>query len=486
MPAPHLGKQRADWLAANPYSDFPPGWLNPPARDVVAPADSAEARALAQRRAELDAMMNRAGDLHGKKTTHRQRREIEQRLARELRAWGFPDLADKMEHCRLAGAWAEHEHQTTADGRARLVILWDYKCGLSKLCPDESRIEQRRLVRRYVRPSKQWAGERGARRIQKGVITWPNVARGRLAEYLRAMPRETARLLAKFPAIKGAVQTIETPLSARGDWNLHNNVVLLVEGIFNWGELRAEWHRQTRDRFPECDAASFQIEITQLPRHDLKALEAALRECIKYPVKHVTEKANRRAECDTAREIPPAMSQAAAAGAAGCDAAPGADAGDDAAGGLAPAMIEWGAEAFGEWWDAHKRFRRTRSHGVLFSLAGFWWQRSKPERRAELLRQVGADPAEARSDWRALSVRGEQRAELAELVEDRDRGKVAAIPRGSLWWDARAKAYAVAFDPPRGAVDLIQGDKSPRAPPRLADKSAGIVSSDPPRSVAAG
>lgn len=571
-PDNRLHRERANWLAENPFSDFPPAWLNPPARELQAPANRVEAAALAQRRAELDAAMNRAGAGEYKsKTTHRQRREIEKRLAVVLREWGYLDLAERMEHCRLSGHWGEHAEQMTKDGRPRLVLLWDYKCGLTKLCPDEARIEQRRLVRRYVAPAKRWAAERGTRRIQKGVITWPNVARGKLSAYLRAMPRETAELLSKFPVIRGAIQTIETPLSARGDWNLHNNVVLLVEGLINWGEVGRAWHAQTKRLFPDCPSSWYQVDFHKLPRHheDPDALAAALRECIKYPVKHVTEKANERKNigdkpaggcggqgskgpCESsggvaarsgvgggergAGRLPGAIADASGPGlpvdvgaadvlsaasainarhgpavsddggygsyqAVGfgegksCSSGAAGDAGNDRcgdgvgdagncgcgsadpAGGLAPALIDWGADAFAEWWDAHKRFRRTRSYGVLFSLAGFWWRRLKVERRAELLRQVGGDPGEAHEQWRALSVRGEQRSQLAELVERRERGKVPTICRGRLWWDARAKAYAVAFDQaPRAVVGLIQGDKSARGPPPQDDKSAAFAS----------
>lgn len=78
---------------------------------------------------------------------------------------------------------------------------------------------------------------------------------------------------------------------------------------------------------------------------------------------------------------------------------------------LAPALIDWPRERFMEWWEAGLRFRRTRSYGL-------WFKLGDPEREPDL--------SEVR--W-----------------------------RGRLWWDHRAKAYAVER---AGAVsvDLIQGD----------------------------
>lgn len=150
-------------------------------------------------------------------------------------------------------------------------------------------------------------------------------------------------------------------------------------------------------------------------------------------------------------------------------------------------MMHWGAERFAEWWDAHQRYRRTRSFGVLFSLAGFWWERLPLPRRQALLAEVGADAAQAPIAWRALELAGEpkeraqRRAQLAELVEATTRPPPGAVVlRGRVWWDSRAHCYAVAFEPPARVVGSIQGDKSARGPPAGGDKSPAVATGPPP------
>lgn len=79
-------------------------------------------------------------------------------------------------------------------------------------------------------------------------------------------------------------------------------------------------------------------------------------------------------------------------------------------------MIDWPPERFLEWWEAHRRYRRTRSYGCLF---------------------------------------GERLVELSGDIEDRPRGEVTWY--GRLWWESRAQAYAVSGARP---VSLIQANKS--------------------------
>ncbi len=79
-------------------------------------------------------------------------------------------------------------------------------------------------------------------------------------------------------------------------------------------------------------------------------------------------------------------------------------------------MIDWPPERFLEWWEAHRRYRRTRSYGCLF---------------------------------------GEHLEDLSGDIEDLPRGEVTWY--GRLWWDSLSQAYAVAGAAP---VGLIQANKS--------------------------
>lgn len=85
-------------------------------------------------------------------------------------------------------------------------------------------------------------------------------------------------------------------------------------------------------------------------------------------------------------------------------------------------MVDWPPALFAEWWAAHRRLRRTRSYGCWF---------------------------------------GKRMKELREEKDEAPRGPVTWY--GRLWWDQRARAYAVEM--PRAPVDLIQADKSATGPP---------------------
>lgn len=309
-------------MAKNPFKDFLPANLNMPTRELS--GDVSDAARISTLRSEIDAKLNESGGDNAR-TTYRLRREIEGKLADylEVNAQAFAHVRElteapsKLRACRRSGHWGERR----AGERRKLVMGWDFKCGMTRLCPDESRSEQRRLVRRYKPAILAWRKEKPAlRRIQKGVVTWPNIAPGQLAFMKRQMLKELPKLTKKFPVIKGVLVSQEDPLSAeRDDWNVHLNVVLLVEGRFEWSDFRAAWTEQTKHLFPECNSTSYQMELRELPRCDDRALEDALRECLKYAVKHQD-------------------------------------------------MSALKTDRFLEWWNAGLRFRRTRSYGVLFRI----------------------------------------------------------------------------------------------------------------------
>lgn len=463
-----LSKVSADWLAANPFKEFVPDWLNPPYRPLT-PPDPVTLDQVAQLRGSIDSKLNVADpeDLGKWKTTHRQRRKIEHQLADRFEAMGFiPEKVQKMRCCRMHGNWGDRDRA----GSVKPVIAWDAKCGEVRLCPDEARAEQRRMVRRYkpaclasvkAKPTR--------RRIQKAVMTWPNAPAGQLKKFKKLMFAEHAKLIKKFPVIRAALVSQEDPLSADGNWNVHLNVIYLIEGKFDWDKFVAAWHERTAHLFPESRATHFQIDLQQLPRLDERELEKAIIECIKYPVKHVTEKSNGRSRSELAarrRDGGPGVERGGRAtedvvegsgasmagdsagddfdgggrGASqsfpdGNDPDRGPGAGRAEQGGLAPAMIDWSDDQIREWWEAGLRFRRTRSYGL-------WFKIGDPER-------------------------------------DQDLGEVRW--RGRVWWDHRASAYAVER---AGlvSVDLIQGDKSGSRTARSDNfLGSGPGGADPPR-----
>lgn len=369
-----LGQIAADWMAAHPFAERLPDWLVPPSRRLDPPPVDPAARAgVVLARADIDAHVNTGRD--GTRTSFRQRRAVGEQLAGYLEQHSLlsQEHVLKLRACRCSGTWG-----VQAEG-GRLVVAWDSKCSLTLLCPHCARTEQRRLVRRYKDPMKRWKQQRASRRIHSGVFTWPNVTPGELAGKLRLVFRWFRRVSQDFPSIKGYVATVEAPLSRRGDWNLHLNVLLCVEGPLHWRDLIAAWHRKTVHLFPGYEGTRFQVELRQLPRYDDDTLDAALRELIKYPAKHVTEKSNGKAVVSGR----------------------GAE-GDRTVESLAPVMTEWPPVRFTEWWGAHRRYRRTRSYGCLF---------------------------------------GEHLEELSGDIEDRPRGEVTWY--GRLWWEGRSQGYVV-------------------------------------------
>ena len=292
--------------------------------------------------------------------------------------YGLDELAESLETCRTSGVAGQ-----TVDGALR--IAWDHKCGQVRLCPDESRTETQRVAERYVTAMKRWHQERpGRRRIIYAVFTCPNFEPGRLAhgkrftlarfrdwmrhEYAacpvtwrtwaedngdgtrtirRAPIRTRKRKIPALPAIKGAMVIQEDPLSARDDWNVHLNAFLLIEGRFDYAEARALW--------------GWNVEFRELDASEPGALSRAALEAVKYSAQIVpTKSAEKRARH-------------------------GSD---------APAMVEWPAARWVEWWGAGKGFRRLRSYGALYRL-----EREEQTDEPALVRWLG------RVSWDAGSYR---------------------------------------------------------------------------------
>lgn len=266
-----------------------------------------------------------------------ERRRSEHLLACRMETWAvhYPELLDpcyKLHQCRTSGTVGTRDDGTT-------VVVWDDKCNLSKLCPDESRQEQKRVSERYMPHLHAWVTENLFRQLFYGVFTIPNVPAGMLdlvqreifdmfnqrimkaREIIPENEREgRKKFRPMFPMIKGAFATCEAPLAASGNWNVHLNVILQNDGYLDYAKLRAAWGHH--------------LYIQQLDRDPVK-LAGALREVLKYSVQIVpTKSAAKRARHETD----------------------------------APAMIEWTADQFVEWWRAQAGYRRTRTYGDLYKV----------------------------------------------------------------------------------------------------------------------
>lgn len=270
------------------------------------------------------------------------RRESEQALAQRMLSFtdsgrlGIHKLAEKMMLCHVCGT-------VGIKPSGGHVVAWDCKCGSSKLCPHEANQETKRLSERVVPALQQWVNAKANRRLFYMVPTWNNFEQGRLlyakkylVEHFRKITTATRactdqdrakyglssrkKTVPVWPQIKGSFVVQEDPLSARGDWNVHLNVILCVEGEFSYEKFRAAWGKN--------------IEIKQLKK-DTRSLLKTIQEVVKYSVTHVAVKSD-----------------------------------DKAASGKtdAPPLIEWEENTFKEWFRAQKGFRRVRSYGCIYRL----------------------------------------------------------------------------------------------------------------------
>jgi hypothetical protein len=240
----------------------------------------------------------------------------------------------------------------------RWIAIADDKAGLPLLCPDDSREEGMRITRRYVPTISAWRNNGKA--IHKLVLNPPNIPRGQLREGMRELFKTFNKIFfksGKFPEVKGALVSLEAPMSKLRNWNVHLNVILLCDGFLDYDKIVAHWGHQ-------FDAKRLHGDVEQI--------EAALREVIKYAVQAMPSKSLEHQRRGISE---------------------------------APAMLEWTAEEWLEWWDAHQRFRRTRSYGALYGIkepepesmegfvgaGSFWHKGTRIVRRIHLLDSIPGD-----------------------------------------------------------------------------------------------
>ncbi len=209
--------------------------------------------------------------------------------------------------------------------KGKLIVYWDQKAGLSRLCPDDAREEAMRLQRRVLDPLEALQADGHA--LHYCVLTTRNAAPGELRAEMVRIGRRLRKLLKAFPEIKGALSVLEAPLGSARDWNVHLNVIFVVKGYFDYEKLRRWWH--------------WNLDVRKLP-HGPGVVRGALCELIKYAVAAtVAKSAEKAAE--------------GGGGAAGTREPP-------------PPMLDWTGQELLEWLRAMRGYRRTRTYGCLFRL----------------------------------------------------------------------------------------------------------------------
>lgn len=294
------------------------------------------------------------------------------KIGNEELIYDFRKTADKLSHCRRHGPFG-------INSAGRLVVAWDEKCSCSKLCPDEARHEAQRLRDRYMPAVLEHVAAGG--RVYKAVLTLPNYNGGRLREGKRYIFKKFRNRIMRRKdrfGILGALVIQEDPLGKHRDWNVHINVLFLTASWFPFKELRAEWGSQ--------------LDIRRYDDFDDHGQAKLFNELIKYATRALPEKS------------------------------------EDASHSVAPAMVEWTAPEFCEWWQANKGFRRTRAYGSLHGIG-------KPEHDA-VMPEVWLGRLDYAQGRYKVHMR---RTNLRELAAEQ-------LDKGAAW-----------------GLDLIRGDKSPKA-----------------------
>lgn len=227
-------------------------------------------------------------------------------------------LPNKLRTCRVSGTFAKLPN-------GKKVTLWDQKCGLTRLCPDESRNETHRLISRYAPAIESYLSLHQDARAYSAVFTLPNcrdgLLKGALVEIYKRLNalrklRKGGKLV--FPELAGLITVVEAPRSAYSDWNVHLNAIIITDGYLDFAKLRRYW--------------GFNVEISRV-EGNTEQIVKALKEIIKYAVRITPVKSAEKSEQGKTR---------------------------------APAMVEWPGRAWYEWYIAHVGWHRTRSYGCMF------------------------------------------------------------------------------------------------------------------------
>lgn len=392
-----------------------------------------------------------------------------------------PDLlkvVERLRNCRQSGTYGLKD-----DGG--LIVMWDAKCGLVRLCPDESREETQRLAEFYEPAMMDFKKAKPTHRLFYSVFTTHNYA----AKWLKFGKQDVinkfktwldnwknngaycpvtfverygewktykslaSEIVRPNDRIRGSMVIEEDPLSAAGDWNVHLNVFLLVDGEFNYKTVRDVWGGN--------------VHVQEI-KGDQQSVRAALLEAIKYSARIVPEKSQEKADgkmvdvnCDHAMCDRPEC-DAEHAGASDLTEKNSAALSDEGRHRVvtgSPAMTQWPATAFIEWWDAQQKFRRVRSYGCLYALHGKIWTAMTQPHRKQVCQHAELSELDAerykRKAWKDVGTH------LPKKDREKLKNKLRhAMVHGekldpqSIQWLGEIK-FSNGF---YGLVDLIQGD----------------------------
>lgn len=350
---------------------------------------------------------------------------------------------------------ARHGERFFSASRARdqkYVTQWDSKCSKAKFCPDEAHLEGNRLANVYTPIFSEFKQEHPKHTVQFLVLTTKNIAADALKAELTRFHARINRQLKKFKTIKGALVVTEAPLSRDGkSWNLHANVMLMIEGVkgsrapIDWQafqEAWADWCHFTS--WPEMRAATESklsrrgMPASQIAKlSDDMVLGHAFRELSKYVTKLVGGESHSTFGIEKE----------------------------------ALSMTRWLPEQFIEWTRAMSGYRRTRGYGICNDPAKYLWRKAIHSVRDGWLARAGLPLEFVDKQWimkgklaREECLTKEERDALRDVMFSRDRldfDALTPVARLSFRDDGRAWVRVGAWGVPLAArLSLIQEDKS--------------------------
>ncbi len=248
------------------------------------------------------------------------RHEIRQELAEYIekncpsyQMFIYQKWLDRLSVARTSGAVG-----VNPDGRH--ITAWDDKVNCVRLCPDEAREECQRLTRKYAPEILRLLKANPRWRCYYAVYTDPNAPQGELKTAKKDQYKKFSNMhRSKWgkSCLKGSFVIQEDPLSKHLDWNVHLNAIHIVEGKFDYKEVRRQWGSN--------------VEIKQI-KGSPEEICRAFMEAVKYAAKHVGEKSL------------------------------------DGKHTVAPGMTSWPWQAFDEWFASGRGFRRSRAYGLLYNI----------------------------------------------------------------------------------------------------------------------
>lgn len=413
------------------------------------------------------------------------RRQAELELAEYIETCAAPlyrpdllNVVERLRNCRQSGTYGLKD-----DGG--LIVMWDAKCGLVRLCPDESREETHRLANFYEPAMMDFKTAKPTHRLFYCVFTTHNYAAkwlkfgkqdiiNKFKDWLENWKNNGAYCPVKFierfgewktiksmacdvvrplDRIRGSMVIQEDPLSAAGDWNVHLNVFLLVDGEFNYATVREVWGGN--------------VHVQEI-KGDQQSVRSALLEAIKYSARIVPEKSQEKADgkmvddnCDHAGRDRPE-----------CDSEHGDCSDRDEKSqfafpeeskhrvvAAAPAMTQWPAERWIEWWDAQQKFRRVRSYGCLYALHGKTWDAMTQPSRKQICQHAELSELDCerykRKDWKDVGLHLQKKDK--EKLKTKLRHAMVhgeKLDTQGIHWIGEIKFSRGSYS----LVDLIQGD----------------------------